>query len=125
MIDHIPDPMVKAVLIFGNWIGGLFVVAGAAILAQATFDNLERGVVGATILAAGTLIIRWVLRTSERVEEIWSNAVATAERRAEEAEKRCEGMTLRSDHERQLRISLEECGLVDRRHHLDADPEPV
>ena len=125
MIDYIPASMIKAVLVFGNWIGGAFVITGAFILAQATFDNLERGVVGATILAAGTLIIRWVLKTSERVEEIWSNAVESAEHRAEEAEKRCEEMVVKYDHERQLRISLEECGLVDRRHHLDADPESV
>lgn len=123
--------MIKAVLVFGNWIGGALVFIGSAILSQVTVDGIEKGVVGAAILGAGALIIRWVLKTSERVEEIWSNAVATereatvaANRRADEAEHRRDEMTVKYDRERQLRMALEERGLINRRRR-DADSDTV
>jgi len=125
MIDYVPPSMVKAVLIFGNWFGGGLLLLGSAVLAQATFDNVERGVVGVTILGVGALVVRWVLKTSERVEQIWSNAVASAEHRADEAERRCGEMTAKYDQERRYRIALEESGMQDRRHPPDADPKSV
>jgi hypothetical protein len=116
--------MTQLGIYFGHWIGGSMVIIGSWILAQATLDNVERFVGGSIIVIVGAFIIRWVLKTSERVEATWSGALEAANIRAEKAELRCvkyqEEIDLaeaKYDQERQLRISLEERGLTDRRKH--------
>lgn len=115
--------MSQLFIFLGQWLGGLFLLTGLWIMSQATIDNIERFAVGSIVIAAGMLIVRWVLKTSERVEATWSGAVKAANERAERAEAR--NITLQSekdevqrkyDQERALRISLEESGLRDRRH---------
>lgn len=114
----------------GNLIGGVFVFTGSWLVAQATFDTVERFIGGSVILVAGILIIRWVLKTSERVEKYWTGALAAATDRAEKAEIRadrsreeCDEIRKERDNalsalatERALRVSLEESGLTDRRN---------
>lgn len=109
----------------GQLIGGAMLALGTWILAQATFDNVERIAVGSIVIAAGTLIVRWVLKTSERVEATWSGAVKAANERAmaceavsESLRKENEELRVKYDKERALRISLEESGMQDRRHPL-------
>jgi hypothetical protein len=107
----------------GQMIGGAMLAMGAWILSQATFDNVERIAVGSIVIVAGTLIVRWVLKTSERVEATWSGAVKAANERAmaceqtaETLRKENEELRVKYDRERALRISLEESGMQDRRH---------
>lgn len=108
---------------FGQMIGGAMLALGTWILSQATFDNVERIAVGSIVIVAGTLIVRWVLKTSERVEATWSGAVKAANDRAAACELTAEGLRkendelrMKYDKERALRISLEESGMQDRRH---------
>lgn len=114
--------MTQLAIYAGHWAGGSMVIFGAWVLAQTTLDNAERFLGGSIIVIVGAFIIRWVLKTSERVEAIWSGALEAANCRAEEAEKRCTHLTeerdeasRRYDQERKLRISLEEHGIEDRR----------
>ena len=107
----------------GQMIGGAMLALGAWILSQATFDNVERLAVGSIVILAGTLIVRWVLKTSERVEATWSGAVKAANDRAiaceatsDQLRRENEELRLKYDKERSFRISLEESGLQDRRH---------
>jgi len=108
----------------GHWVGGSMVVIGSWMLAQATLDNVERFIGGSIIIVVGAFIIRWVLKTSERVEATWSGALEAANMRAEKAEARCmkyqhevDEVEAKYDVERKLRISLEERGPGDRRKH--------
>lgn len=107
----------------GQMIGGALLAIGTWILAQASFDNVERLAVGSIVIVAGTLIVRWVLKTSERVEATWSGAVKAANERAAVCEtaaqalrKENDELRIKYDRERALRISLEESGMQDRRH---------
>lgn len=128
MIEH----YTRAALIAGHWVGGAMLFAGTWLITQANLDAVDRYVGGSIIVIAGAFIIRWVLKTSERVEATWTKAVGVAEHRAEVAEERCEKMrkaidelTLKYEQERQLRISLEGMGLIDRRRKPDAEPDTV
>lgn len=116
--------MTQLAIYFGHWVGGSMVFLGAWMLAQATLDNAERFVGGSIIVIVGAFIIRWVLKTSERVESTWSGALIAANERAEKSEARClkyqeeiDAAESKYDQERKLRISLEESGLTDRRKH--------
>ena len=118
--------MTQLGIYFGHWIGGAMVIIGSYILAQATLDNAERFLGGSIIVIVGAFIIRWVLKTSERVEATWSGALVAANDRAEKAEARClkyqqevDIAEAKYDVERKLRISLEERGLGDRRKHQE------
>ena len=114
--------MTQMTIHVGNYIGSVMVFVGAWTLAQASLDNVERYIGGSIIIVVGAFIIRWVLKTSERVEATWSGALVAANDRAERAEARCLSLQKRLDEmgtkyatERSLRLSLEERGLTDRR----------
>jgi hypothetical protein len=122
--------MTQLAIYAGHWIGGSMVIFGTWLMAQSALDNVERYVGGSLVIVVGSLIIRWVLKTSERVEALWSGALLAANERATKSEERadrCEERCIKYQHEidmaeakydqeRLLRISLEEKGIADRRH---------
>jgi len=125
--------MTQLAIYAGHWVGGSMVIFGSWFMAQTSLDNAERYIGGSIIIVVGSLIIRWVLKTSERVEAFWSGALiaaneraAKSDERADRAEERClkyqheiDMAEAKYDQERLLRISLEEKGIADRRHGIE------
>ncbi len=91
--------------------------AGAVVVAQGvldpTADTIERIIGGTFILVAGTVGFRWAYQLLKAVRE--DNT---------ELRTQLTGMTLKYEQERDLRMSLEESGLADRRHREPPEGTP-
>ena len=79
-----------------------------AIGAAATPSEYATGVIGIGVLTAGMVLVRWTLRTSERVESTFIGAIAAAEARAVAAEEDAERWRLRYHDECEHRHSHQE-----------------
>lgn len=95
-------------------LGAMLVPFGAFLATEAM--DVERWVGGGIIVAAGIFLVRWSLKTSERVESTYVKALAAANSRAERCEKECVEVRQLYETERTLRMQLEQQGITDRRH---------
>ncbi len=98
--------------------------AGAVVVAQGVLDpmadTVERVIGGAFLLIVGTVGFRWAFQLIKAVRE--DNHELRAQ--LNEVRDRLGDMTQKYESERELRMSLEEAGLVDRRrHHLEDPPK--
>lgn len=97
-----------------NLVGVMLVPVGAFIAADSA--DVERWVGGGVIVAAGVFLVRWALKTSERVESTYLKALTAANERADRAEKSRMEYQIMYETERELRMQLEQRGMTDRRH---------
>lgn len=103
----------------GPIVGTAIATFGAFVAADSS--DVERFVGGGIIVTAGVLLVRWALKTSERVESTYVQALASANSRAERCEKECGDLRRMYDQERTLRIQLEQQGMSNRR----TDPRDI
>lgn len=100
--------------------------ASIVVLGQAVFnpfaDTVERMVGGSVLLAAAWLIIRWTFRLIREVREIAEDERNAAKEREAQLLARLTAshaqlaeVNAQLSQERQLRLSLEQMGLKDRR----------
>lgn len=103
-----------AEILYGSMAATGFVSAGMTIVAQTMFSggNIDGILAGGVLIAVGGLIVRWLFRLLGEVrvdnDRLREQISSLESRLAEE--------TAKYDRERQLRISLEEYGIQDRRH---------
>lgn len=82
-------------------------------------DDMERYIGGGVVVLAGVFMVRWALRTSERVEATYHGALQAAYDRAAAAEAEADRYQRLYETERELRVALEQSGLADRRKRME------
>jgi hypothetical protein len=103
-----------AMIHLGELIAGVLGGVGLIVLAQTGISDVERFTGGGILVVVALLIVRSVMKASERIEALWTGAVASANLRADNAEQRLaqerkdhQDTEARYDQERQLRIRFE------------------
>ncbi len=102
--------------------------AGMVVVAQGvldpTADNMERFIGGTFILVAGTVGFRWAYQLLKAVREDNTELRTQLTSMTTKYEKQLTSMTTKYEKERDLRMSLEESGLADRRHREPPEGTP-
>lgn len=116
------DRVLLALSAVGTLIGASFVVLSQAVFSPFA-DTIERVLGGSVLLAAAWLIIRWTFRLIREVRAISKDDREAAVDREQmlmgqlaETNKQLSEVRAQLSAERQLRLSLEQLGLKDRRH---------
>jgi len=101
----------------GQMVGAMFLTVGAWVMAVVAVDaqDVGAGVVGVALLGAGMALVKWTLKTSERVEATYVGAITAAEQRAANEKADAEHWRNLYENERELRLSMERAGLSNRR----------
>ncbi len=107
-MDRVISPFAAAAALFAAG----FVVVVQGVL-DPTADTIERIIGGTFILVAGTVGFRWAYQLLKAVRE--DNT---------ELRTQLTSMTTKYEKERDLRMSLEESGLADRRHREPPEGTP-
>jgi len=110
--------MTHLVQVGGQLVAAMMMTAGAWVMAVVAIDaqDVTAGAVGVALLGAGMALVKWTLKTSERVEATYVGAITAAEERAARSEVAEERWRNLYEQERELRLSLEKAGLTDRRN---------
>lgn len=88
--------------------GGLVAVAGTVIAQDwVTLEEFARWGTGSILVATAAVIVSWVMRASDHVKAMWTDALEAAQAAADAADKRAEAAEARAEAERQRRIATE------------------
>lgn len=113
--------------LFAQWFMAASIGGVAWFYAQATtLDTAERLIGGASIAAISVVAVTITLRASANQRNSWSDTLdyerasaATARKERDAARVERDEYRIKYDEERKLRMSLEEQGIVDRRHSIE------
>lgn len=119
--------LVLSRLIPGTAVAASFVSAASLLIAQGVFnpiaDNLERGLGAISLVGVAYLVIRWTRALFKDVQQLRSEEHRAALERERLLIGQIDALTDRLAEvnaqlyeERQLRLSLEQLGIKDRRH---------
>ena len=104
----------------GTLMGMAIVVVGQAVL-DPFADTVQRLIGGSILLVAAVLVVRWTLHLwSDTRDALREDRVAALEREQMYLEQ-INVLNRQLTAERQLRVSLERAGLIDRRHTDDGE----
>ena len=98
------------------------IAAGAYMAAQALVDGVQLGEIigGGIVVSVGLIALRMILQAAKHERVGYLQRITDLEDSLADERTLCREMRIERDAERDLRISLEEAGIADRRRHREA-----